>query len=89
VTFPGQSSALALRALVDALLRENGNRIRIIQEESDGGVGNFGGAQRWTYGTVIRWFCGLLQKLVETGACAAIKIACNVREILACWVSRN
>jgi hypothetical protein len=43
VPFPELNSAAARRALVDAQLREIGNRIRIVHGECDGAVGMFGG----------------------------------------------
>jgi len=65
VPFPEDNSAEARRGLVDALLREIGNRIRIVHGECDGAVGNFGGPERWAYGAVIPGFSRILKKLVE------------------------
>src|SRR5271154_1617560 len=65
VPFPEDNSAEARRGLVDALLREIGNRIRIVHGECDGAVGMLGGDGRWTYGAAIPGFSGILKKLVE------------------------
>jgi hypothetical protein len=75
VPFPEDNSAEARRRLVDALLRENGDRIRIIHGECDGAVGNFGGHGRWTYGVVIPGFSGILKKLVEAESGSAVELA--------------
>jgi hypothetical protein len=75
VPFPEDNSAEARRGLVDALLRESGNRIRIVHGECDGAVGNFGGPERWAYGAVIPGFSRILKKLVEVEFSAAIEIA--------------
>jgi hypothetical protein len=73
--FPEDNSAEARRGLVDALLRENGNRIRIVHGECDGAVGTFGGPKRWTHGAVIPRFSGILKQLVEAESGTAIEIA--------------
>jgi hypothetical protein len=75
VPFPENNSADARRALVDALLRESGNRIRIIHGECDGVVGMLGGPERWTYGAVIPGFSEILKKLLETRLGAAVEIS--------------
>jgi hypothetical protein len=62
------------RELVDALLRENGERIRIVHGECDGAFGMFGGQARWTYGAVIPGFSGVLKKLLETKFGTAVEI---------------
>jgi hypothetical protein len=75
VPFPENDSAGARRELVDALVRENGYRIRIVHGECDGAVGVFGGHGTWTYGAVIPGFSGLLKKLVETEFGTVVEIA--------------
>jgi hypothetical protein len=75
VPFPEEHSAEARRGLVDALLRENGDRIRIIHGECDGAVGNFGGHGRWTYGAVIPGFSEILKQLVETRSGTAVEVS--------------
>jgi len=65
VPYPEDSSAEARRLLVEALLRENNKRIRIVHGECDGAVGMLGGDGRWTYGAAIPGFSGILKKLVE------------------------
>jgi len=66
VPFPEGNSTETRRELVDALLRENGDRIRIVHGQCDGPFGTFGGHERWTYGAVIPGFPGVLKKLLET-----------------------
>lgn len=66
VPFLEGNSAEARRELVDALLRENGDRIRIVHGECDGAFGTLGGHGRWTYGAVIPGFSAILKKLLET-----------------------
>lgn len=66
VPFPEGNSSEARRRLVEALLRENGNRIRIAHGECDGAVGMFGGDERRAYGAVIPGFSGILKTLLET-----------------------
>jgi hypothetical protein len=73
--FPAGNSAGARMELVEALLRENGNRIRIVHGECDGAVGNFGGPNRWTYGAVIPGFSGILKRLIETKFGTAVEIS--------------
>ena len=75
VPFPAGNSASARRELVEALLRDNGNRIRIVHGECDGAVGNFGGPKRWSYGAMIPGFSGILKRLVETTFGAAVEIS--------------
>jgi hypothetical protein len=75
VPFPQYNSAEARRELVDALLRENGDRIRIVHGRCDGAFGTFGGPKRWTLGAVIPSFSGILKKLIETKFGTAIEIS--------------
>ena len=75
VPFSEGNSAETRRELVDALLRENGDRIRIVHGECDGAFGMFGGPARWTYGAVIPGFSGALKKLLETKFGAAVEIS--------------
>jgi len=75
VPFPEGNSAEARRELVDALLRANGERIRIVHGECDGAVGMFGGPKRWTYGAVIPGFSGILMKLIETKFGTAVDVS--------------
>jgi hypothetical protein len=74
VPFPEGNSVEARRGLVDALLRENGDRIRIVHGECDGAVGMFGGDGRWTYGALLPGLAGILKKLLETKFGTAIEI---------------
>jgi hypothetical protein len=75
VPFPEGNSAEARRELVDGLLRENGDRIRIVHGQCNGAFGTFGGHGRWTHGAVIPGFSGILKKLVETKFGTAVEIS--------------
>ena len=74
VPFPEGNSAEARRGLVDALLRENGDRIRIVHGECDAAFGMFGGHGRWTYGALLPGLAGILKKLLETQLGTAVEI---------------
>ena len=65
VPFPGSDSPEVRRAVVEALLRENGERIRIAHGECDAAVGNFGGPMRFVYDAAIPGFLGILKNLLE------------------------
>ena len=75
VPFLAGNSAGARIELVEALLRENGDRIRIVHGECDGAVGNFGGPKRWSYGAMIPGFSAILQRLIETKFGVAVEIS--------------
>ena len=75
VPFPAGNSAAARMELVEVLLRENGDRIRIVHGECDGAVGNFGGPKRWSYGAMIPGFSAILKRLIETKFGGAIEIS--------------
>src|ERR1700693_3588309 len=75
VPFPERDSAEARQELVDALLRENGDRISIAHGQCDGAFGMFGGPRRWTYGAVIPGFSGVLKKLLEIKFGTAVEIS--------------
>src|ERR1700728_4198780 len=77
VPFPEGNSEEARRKLVDALLRENGDRIRIVHGECEGASRTFGGHGRWTYGAVIPGFSGILKKLLESKFGTAVEIDGN------------
>jgi hypothetical protein len=74
VPFPEGNSAEARRGLVDTLLREHGDRIRIVHGECDGSVGMFGGHGRWTYGALLPGLAGILKKLLATKLSTAVEI---------------
>jgi hypothetical protein len=74
VPFPEGNSAEARRELVDTLLREHGDRIRVVHGECDGAVGMFGGDVRWTYGALLPGLSGILKKLLETKLGTAVEI---------------
>ena len=75
VPFPAGNSAAARMELVEVLLRENGDRIRIVHGECDGAVGNFGGPKRWSYGAMIPGFSAILKRLIETKFGGAVEIS--------------
>ena len=75
VPFQAGNSAGARMELVEALLRENGDRIRIVHGECDGAVGNFGGPKRWSYGAMIPGFSAILKRLIETKFGVAVEIS--------------
>ena len=75
VPFLAGNSAGARIELVEALLRENGDRIRIVHGECDGAVGNFGGPKRWSYGAMIPGFSAILKRLIETKFGVAVEIS--------------
>lgn len=75
VPFGEGNSAEARRALVEALLRENGEQIKIVHGECDGMFGTLGGIGRCTYGGVIPGFSGILKKLLETKFGDAVEIS--------------
>jgi hypothetical protein len=74
VPFPEGNSAEARRGLVDTLLRENGDRIRIVHGECDAAFGTFGGHGRWTYGALLPGLGGILKKLLESKLGTAVEI---------------
>jgi hypothetical protein len=75
VPFRDGNSIEARLELVDALLRENGNRIRIVHGQCDGPFGMFGGHGRWTYDALIPGFSDVLKKLLGTQLGAAVEIS--------------
>jgi len=77
VPFPEGNSAEARRGLVEALLRENGDRIRIVHGECDGAFGTFGGHGRWIYGALLPGLAEILKKLLETKFGTAVEIESN------------
>jgi hypothetical protein len=74
VPFLEGNSAEARRGLVGALLRENGDQIRIVHGECDGAVGMFGGHRRLTYGALLPGLVGILNKLLETKFGTAVEV---------------
>jgi hypothetical protein len=75
VPFAETNSAESRLVLVDALLRANGDRIKIAHGECDGVFGMFGCDKRLTYGGVIPGFSGILNKLLESEPGTAVEIA--------------
>jgi hypothetical protein len=75
VPFPESNSPQARRELVDALLQDNGDRIRIAHGECDGAVGMFGSHERWAYSAVIPGFSAALKMLLETKFGTAVEIS--------------
>jgi hypothetical protein len=74
VPLPEGNSPDVRRGLVDTLLRENGERIRIVHGECDGAVGLLGPQKRVTYGEVIPGFSGILKTLLETKVGTAVEV---------------
>jgi len=74
VPFPQDNSPEARRGLVDSLLRENGDRIKVAHGDCDGAVGNLGSQRRFSYGALIPRFSGVLKKLLETEFGTAVEI---------------
>jgi hypothetical protein len=74
IPFPNGDSPEVRRGVVDALLRENGERVRIAHGQCDGIVGLLGTKKRCTYGEVIPGFSEILKKLLETEYGIAIEI---------------
>jgi len=74
VPFLEGNSAEARRALVAALLQENGDRIRIAHGECNALVGMFGGSIRSTYGAMIPAFSEILKKLLAAPLGTALEI---------------
>jgi hypothetical protein len=58
IPFPNGDSPEVRRGLVDALLREHGERVRIAHGQCDGIVGLLGTKKRCTYGEMIPGFSG-------------------------------
>jgi|SRR5271154_3002980 len=75
VPFNDRNSPEARRALVNALLQEHGNRIRIAHGEADSPVGNLGSPLRYCYGAVIPGFSGILKTLLEANLGTAVEIS--------------
>jgi len=75
VPFPQDDSARARMRLVDALLTENGDRIRIAHGQCSGGVGNFGTKGHWRYGAIIPGFTAILKKLLDAPFGSAVEIS--------------
>jgi len=62
-------------ALVDDLLRENPNRLRVVHGACNGLIGNFGVPQRSTWGALIPNFSGILRALLDAPQGTAIEIS--------------
>jgi hypothetical protein len=77
VPFPKGDSPEVRRGLVEALLRENSDRIRIAHGECDGAVGLLGTPERCSYGEVIPRFSAILKTLLETKLGNAVEIDSN------------
>lgn len=74
VPLPKSNSPEVRRALVKALLRQNGDRIRIAHGECDGSVGLLGTDGRFTYSGLIPGLSGILRKLLDTSLGSAVEI---------------
>jgi hypothetical protein len=74
VPFPEGNSPEERRDLVNALIQESGDRIRVAHGECDAPFGMFGSSMRFTYGALIPGFSGILKTLVETKFGTAVEI---------------
>lgn len=74
VPFPENDSVEKRRALVDALLREHADRIKLAHGQCEGEVGIMGGQTRFCYGAVIPQFSQILKALLETNFGTAVEI---------------
>jgi hypothetical protein len=74
VPSPRGNSPELRRGLVSALLRENGDRVRIAHGECDGSLGLLGAEGRFTYGEIIPGFSRILRVLLETKFGTAVEI---------------
>jgi hypothetical protein len=74
VPFPNTDSPEARTKLVDALLTENGNRIRIAHGQCDGIVGSVGPQGNQRYGGIIPSFAFIVGKLLDTEFGTAIEV---------------
>jgi hypothetical protein len=74
VPFPEGNSPNERRQLVDALLQDSGDRIRVAHGQCDAPYGMFGSAPRFTYGALIPGFSGILKALVEMTSGTAVEI---------------
>jgi hypothetical protein len=75
VPFPDGNSPEARRELVDVLLREHSNQVKMAHGECGAPVGMFGGQKRKTYGAFIPGFSDILKKLSEAKFGSAIEIS--------------
>ena len=62
------------RTVVEALLRENGSRIRIAHGECDALVGALGGRLRYCYDAAIPGFLGILKRLLDAETGSAFEV---------------
>jgi hypothetical protein len=74
VPFLGGNYPEARRGLVDALLRQNGDRIRIAHGQCEGPVGLWGSQERCSYGALIPGFSNVLNALLEAKAGTAVEV---------------
>ena len=65
VPFGEGNSPEARRSVVEALLKENGDGIRIAHGECTSLVGAFGGNLRFSYDAAIPGFLGILKRLLD------------------------
>ena len=74
VPLPQGDSSEARHGLVEALLRQNGERIRIAHGQCDGAVGLLGTDERCIYSEVIPGFSSILKRLLEANFGTAVEI---------------
>jgi len=75
IPFPKSDSPEARRALVKALLAENGNSLRIAHGQCDGMVGLFGVEGNFRYDGIIPGFSRILRELLDRPFGSAAEIA--------------
>ena len=74
--YPKHDSPEARQNLVAALIREGGDRIRVVHGQCDGLAGLFGSQKRMNYGALIPNFSGALKTLLSVELGTAVEITC-------------
>jgi len=77
VPFPDADSVEARLTLVNALVAENGDRIRVAHGQCNGVVGNLGSKQRFCYEAVIPGFSEILKQLLNSPNGTVVEVASN------------
>lgn len=73
--FPADDLPELRLTLVGALLRENGNQLRIAHGQCSAPVGMLGGKNRFSYGPVIPGFSAILKSLLDAKPGTALEIS--------------
>ena len=77
VPFPEGDSVEARLSLVNTLVAENGDRIRVAHGQCNGMVGNLGSRQRFCYEAVIPRFSEILKQLLNSPNGIVLEVAPN------------